>query len=118
MSPTPHRMDDLLSQAPEGWHKLVSELLDALGDVPEWRSEYVLQIKSKFGGLRVYYAAGKLATHAQSRVDALIRKAEVRADKTCENCGATDDVQRRQKHPGGWLITSCDACWATRYGGP
>lgn len=60
---------------------------------------YVLQIKEKFGGLRVYLSG------SEPEVEEAIREAEDEAYKTCEYCG-------KPGKPGGvgWIKTMCDEC--------
>lgn len=103
----------MASDCPPGWEKLVGELLDALDDVPGWKRYRMMQIKEKFGGLRAYVAESMLSPDALPRVRQLIRKAEERAEATCQTCGTTNDVQRRSK--GGWISTRCDVCWLERH---
>jgi hypothetical protein len=68
----------------------------------------VHQVKEKFGSLWYYFAAGELAYDdpTRQRLDALVREAEERSQRTCELCGADAVLSRR----GGWYKTLCAAC--------
>ena len=57
-----------------------------------------IQIKEKFGGLRLYYEG------SDPYIDGLIAMAEATSFKTCEQCGK--EGKRRTK--GGYIYTSCD----------
>lgn len=57
----------------------------------------MLQIKEKFGTLRVYI------DHADERIMALTDMAEKLSEFTCEKCGAPGELRT-----GGWLKTLCD----------
>ena len=83
-----------------GWHPLIMGALaeiEALG-IPNLE---VLQVKEKFGGLRIY-----LSVHSEE-ADAIITAAEQEAHKTCEDCGSKENVELRG---GGWLHTVCHPC--------
>lgn len=83
-----------------GWRNILLELDADLTKIdPNFK--YV-QIKEKFGGLRVYVES------SQDRFfDPLwdrIREAERRSYKTCEVCGHPGELRG-----GGWLKTLCEA---------
>jgi hypothetical protein len=63
------------------------------------------QVKEKFGGLRVY-----LDCSAPDVVHDRIQAAYDEADRTCEDCGATEGVSRCV--PRGWIKTLCEPCAA------
>ena len=102
--------EDHLYEAPAGWHKLLRELLDVLHDVPGWDNGYIAQIKEKFGGLRFYYdyPAPDEEQFDIAKVDALIKLAEARAWKTCQQCGVTGAEPKG--NPRGWIFTMCESC--------
>jgi hypothetical protein len=64
----------------------------------------LVQVKEKFGGLRIYTDV------ADEELDAAIRKAEEKASHTCEICGNEEASLRSNK---GWLTTRCDVCHPT-----
>lgn len=77
---------------PPGWYDLIwtlSEKLEPLG-------VKVVQVKSKFGGLRFYIAGGNDESHR------LIDEAERVSEETCEVCGKVGKTSGR-----GWLRTRC-----------
>lgn len=86
----------------EGWYPLLEDMLskmDKLEDKPN-----IVQIKEKFGGLRVYYDCDGEC----SPIEQLVNEAEKIADNTCESCGASPAKNRPSKT--GWLRTICEPC--------
>lgn len=61
---------------------------------------HATQIKSKFGGLRLYMS------HYTDEIDAVIAEAEAVSRVTCESCGAPG----AQRSNGGWVFTRCGTC--------
>lgn len=90
----------------QGWFLL----LDPIYDFIEWynstHKEHIefLQIKEKFGGLRVY------TNFSVKDLDELIEEAEDRSFHTCEICGSTENVTTKPNRKGGWILTLCDKC--------
>lgn len=103
-----------------GWFKDIGEKYPtALGDVtcgadcgPGWQNilepvlecceKYgieIVQIKQKFGGLRVYIEGGN------SEIERLIRNAETLSFTICEQCGAPGKLGGR-----GWVRVRCEPC--------
>ena len=83
-----------------GWHPLIIDALtriEALGNA----NLTVVQVKEKFGGLRIYLSL------PNDEADAIIAAAEEEAFKTCEECGSKENVKLRG---GGWLRTLCNNC--------
>lgn len=58
----------------------------------------ILQIKEKFGGLRVY------TDTMDEKLDELIRQAEETASHTCQDCGE----EGKLVSPNGWMLTLCE----------
>lgn len=90
-----------------GWYPLIKDALtriEALGTA----HQEVLQVKEKFGGLRIY-----LSIH-NDETDAIITAAEQEAHMTCEDCGSKENVKLCGK---GWLRTQCNACEENRQKG-
>ncbi len=87
-----------------GWHGILERLsgeIDKLNLPPEFR---VLQIKEKFGELRVYVeGAGPFS----KIVELLIRDAARESLETCEFCGKPG-----HRRPLSWVKTLCDLCYA------
>lgn len=89
----------------EGWHSLVAETFKKIVDiyrkknVPlEWFS--VMQIKEKFGGLRIY--TGALPASVYDDVDRIIDEAEKKSVTICEVCGEPGKLITT-----GWWNTRC-----------
>lgn len=86
----------------KGWIEPVRnalKVLDAAG-------AKVVQIKEKFGGLRLYYNHAKdINVWAYVACEMAVRDAEQKCWKLCENCGAKGKLR-----DGGWVKTLCDAC--------
>jgi hypothetical protein len=123
------------SSVPPGWSGLIDRMLadiDGMLDDRCARRFELMQIKEKFGGLRVYWRLGrrrstaidavtpdgllqvKLTARAASaleqsvvaQIDARVQRAETEASGTCQRCGR-GDARRRSR---GWLVTLCDVC--------
>ena len=83
-----------------GWHPLIKDALtriEALGIA----NLAILQVKEKFGGLRIYLSLDNDETNA------IITAAEDEAHNTCEECGSKETVELRGD---GWLRTLCNPC--------
>lgn len=82
---------------PSGWRPIVERLSASLAATGTAR---VLQVKEKFGGLRVY-----LGNCSDLDLE-LARVAEADAAHTCQSCGS-DGAKLRGP---GWYRTVCDGC--------
>ena len=90
-----------------GWFSLIEELSTKLEPLiqeckdldPEFYPK-AAQVKEKFGGLRFYM------TTETEEMSKLIRKAEAKSFKTCEECGEPGEVRGL-----GWVRTLCDMCY-------
>lgn len=106
---------------PDGWHALVEEA--CLRVAQSGDDAYWVQIKEKFGGLRLYLEGGPIRADIQTQdgpvcitvtdgmrtslslheqIDAI----EKRSFETCVCCGGLGRLSQR----GGWLITLCPPC--------
>lgn len=85
-----------------GWMDILYDLLFALEHLPTngRRSFEVVQVKEKFGELRVYLSKG----HAEA--SSMIDQATALSRATCEGCGCASKVRSH----GGWFTTMCNAC--------
>ncbi len=61
----------------------------------------IIQIKEKFGGLRIYFNGG------DDNINGMIEMAIEIANNTCEICGSTENVGMTQ----GWYVTCCKSCF-------
>ncbi len=94
----------------DGWFELISNFSNqAEAKVKEMKEEgveeiklpLVLQVKEKFGGLRIYM------DDTYGMMNALIDSALKEAARTCELCGQSG-IRRESKT--GWWMTLCDEC--------
>jgi hypothetical protein len=95
----------------DGWLPLIHEAIKEIesivtGNAGDLANNYVVQIKSKLGGLRIYMALHDI------RVNAVIKKAEQRALETCERCGEPGE----QMVAAHWIHTTCQNCWENKNG--
>lgn len=98
--------DDLISfDCGDGWKDILDRLFSKIGDEMIRIDTHVLQVKEKFGGLRVYTG------RENDLISEAIRGAEKEAIKTCETCGSRDDI----KTEGSWLKTLCGNCRENRF---
>ena len=121
----PRSASDLL----RGWYGLVDELLqqiDGLLTDEQVKSIRIVQIKEKFGVLRVYLRNmsaqyedpdEELVAEKDTKKDddmvlimrqvhALVELACHRSEQTCAACSAPGQLRRDR----GWIVTLCDAC--------
>ena len=85
-----------------GWHAILTNLFDELAQLLEAapRPFHIVQIKEKFGTLRVYLS------HPTDAANAAIDRASRLSAGTCEFCGAPSTIRNRD----GWFTTQCDPC--------
>ena len=96
----------LLDEIPDGWsesfgEQMCEEIREALiedDDLDRWR---IVQIKEKYGGLRIYDNGIK----ETSRVHDIIRKYENISEWTCVVCG-----KPATRITTGWISPFCDEC--------
>lgn len=81
----------------DGWFGLLLEASVALEEF----DVQAVQVKEKFGTLRLYLAG---PDSNDERVHAIVRRAEERSCVECEECGAAGE-----RRGGGWILTLCDA---------
>ncbi len=82
-----------------GWERLIDKVYDA-----KPRSTHIIQVKEKFGGLRVY-CGGSIPEFF-----AIIDQAEKESYEICEECG--DPGKLREDL--GWILTLCDKHYQKR----
>lgn len=97
---------ETLYEVRKGWHPLIEE---AKRIVRKWnikhQEEYrikFLQIKEKYGGLRLYVTA------APKEILDKLDELEEKSYTICENCGSTKDVTTEETN--GWVWTLCKKC--------
>ena len=91
----------------DGWYSILIEAFRKISEtfvdnnVP--LEEFtLLDIKEKFGGLRIYY--GSLPDVVFYDVEAAVVEAENQSYSTCEECGKPGSLRKV-----GWMKTLCDA---------
>lgn len=112
---------------PDGWHPLVVDACAGLAHhlpAGSW-----LQIKEKFGGLRLYHRGGPRRFDLQtpvgiytglypsggepidpSALTTLIFALEETSRETCCLCGGANGVGRAVLFPTSWWLTTCQTC--------
>ncbi|MDA8215926.1 MAG: hypothetical protein M0Z64_11725 [Nitrospiraceae bacterium] len=91
----------------DGWVPILEELFAKIDEVvkrDKIENFKVVQVKEKFGGLRVYTHNGN------DEIQNLIREAEKVAGMTCEDCGQLGI----NREVNGWWRTQCDRCHGQR----
>lgn len=83
----------------EGWYDLLFRLCEDI-EKAEPEEFKLLQVKEKFGGLRVYYHGGNEVVHK------LVSAAENESYEICERCGIRENVTSE----GSWIFTLCQEC--------
>lgn len=94
----------------DGWYNLIDELSKELTEISEKHNIQIIadQVKEKYGGLRFYFSiSGECEKAIEDLVYTAVRKAEEKADITCEECGA-DGAQLN--HRSYWYKTLCPKC--------
>lgn len=86
----------------KGWQPIVLQALTKLNALNN-PDLYIVQVKEKFGGLRIY------TSPTDEEIMGIIRDAEIAASVTCEFCGSTDSVKKLPvRH---WYKTVCANCY-------
>jgi hypothetical protein len=97
----------------DGWFDILWNACDCIAQHEKWKTRYkesgvdtteympvvFVQVKEKFGTLRIYYNGGDEYTAG------VIDMASSLSAITCENCGERGTMQK-----GGWLYVACPAC--------
>ena len=88
----------------DGWHGIIRTACEVLenhyyNNPPEEERPYFMQIKEKYGTLRMYF------THYNDIEDTVEGFAEYISARVCEECGCPGKAR-----PGGWIKTLCDKC--------
>jgi hypothetical protein len=100
----PYAVDEVLPAFEPGWQDLISEgfaLADATGAV-------IVQVKQKFGALRIYAGWGSHRGDWATGIERL----EAASLVHCEICGALDAVTTATTPPRFQIQTLCERCRA------
>lgn len=95
----PQTLSQVLSAVGPGWSPLITDLFRELKTLG-WEGR-LLDIKEKYGGLRLYIA-GATTREMEDRIEL----AEQLSFTVCEECGNDGDACWR----GGWTKTLCKPC--------
>lgn len=88
-----------------GWDAILREFFDTVvRSVPDPQDFRLLQIKEKFGELRIYYALGNVTDEVRQAVDAAYDLASTKSDTTCEVTGEPGVLINRQ----GYYCVRCE----------
>lgn len=94
----------------KGWWQIVLDMAKKLDDLrQEDASIRIVQIKEKFGLLRVYLDSEEKYDDAY----AIVQDAEKLSAKTCEFCGSKENVYTDPTHYV-WIKTYCAKCHDSR----
>lgn len=91
---------------PEGWRSIVESLCERLSAAIADDAEAevaLLDMKEKYGGLRLTVSTLGLSEHASEAVGLALDLAEARSTRTCELCGERARLMQR----AGWYATRC-----------
>lgn len=88
---------------PPGWADVVEKTLVQLVEIPELK---IIQIKEKFGGLRLYISNPDGPEEDWRKAAWHVEQAEYVCWFVCQDCGTTKDVSTS----GGWRRTLCSGC--------
>lgn len=89
----------------DGWYTILQDTFRDLSDYGF--SGTVVQVKEKFGALRIYFEYGSTPEDAHELCNKRCTLAETLSESTCEYCG---DGTAKRRTIGGWLSTLCDVC--------
>jgi hypothetical protein len=91
---------DVYFEINDGWFNIVQNMF--LEFINKNLNVKILQIKEKFGTLRVY--ANCVGNNDYNILNSIIRDAEIASSLTCDICGGTGHI-RNDNH---WLKTRCE----------
>lgn len=90
----------------EGWMSLVIELLDKIQHLvdnnPEYSGLQVIQVKEKYGSLRVYL------NYYYKEIEDIIDEYEEKSCYICEECGEKGEI----RNINNWYTALCDKHYA------
>lgn len=91
----------------DGWQGLIEAALHEVSEIvggPEGAPDLrIIEVKEKFGQLRIYVNYGDMPEAQREAVHAILREAEERSADVCEVCGAPGKLVRS----GAWWHTAC-----------
>lgn len=93
-----------------GWEPILRKLCEDVKNLNESENFTFVQIKEKFGGLRVH------GSGQTKEICDLFRSVCKESYKTCESCGSKKDVETTD-NGGHWIFTLCKNCWRKKENG-
>lgn len=112
-----------IEEGHEGWRQLIDDAFEAVEEILFQHSgEYfwIVQVKEKFGGLRIYFREAGRPQEASTRLSEIMTDAEARSRYICEICGtsarvglkdSTYSVRCSSCAPDGWKpVDASDEC--------
>jgi hypothetical protein len=97
---------DLGARVGAGWFPLLAELFDALSSRRKDGTFWIVQVKEKFGTLRVQVAFEEDDRGLRRDVYSLLAIFEERSSTICERCGSTQGFLTTQP----WERVRCPRC--------
>lgn len=92
-----------------GWLRIVEKAVSEL--VQLCPSIYIVQIKEKFGELRIYTILPKDQVHLSGQVGEIVKRASSQSVRTCQYCGVEDNVTTNYLGAdNNYLFTLCPVC--------
>jgi ribosomal protein L37AE/L43A len=92
-------------QCSDGWFDLVKELSlkleKVINKLPGRDNYYAVQVKEKFGTLRVYLSS------VTNEINDIIYEYEEKSASICEECGQPGEPRETRNH---WYYTACNKC--------
>lgn len=103
-----YTLDEAKAAVGKGWHEILTKFFTEMdrnvaAGYESWRGLKVVQVKEKFGGLRIYVMGGS------DLVIEELFKIEDKSFKTCEFCGA-EGHRRGQESGRARIKTMCNSC--------
>lgn len=102
-------------EAPLGWKNLIEQMCKDIikyetffSHDSQYQPVAFVQIKEKFGSLRVYYDGGFINDEPAKPLLDVIRAYEDMSGKICSRCGSNVGVSHAANR--GWIYTACKDC--------
>lgn len=88
----------------DGWYDLICELFDGFVEILNDEKISIIQVKEKFGTLRVYLEDDDVTEKYYPQLENKIVEAELKSSKTCEICGNEGLI----RFINSWAKTLCE----------
>lgn len=105
-----HEWCDVFMSIGEGWYPIVDEMLTEIerycdeNDLKYPQNVCVLEIKEKFGQLRVYLSYQNVESYEILDIEEIVDKYESKSITMCEQCGKEGKLRGER----GVYVTLCD----------